>query len=181
MTSRRTFGAVALTFSAAALFALSYGGIAHAITDTLFRYSTPKAGYLSLGPMSFAPADSSTTPNYTSQSGDFLEADNTGCFVAPVNLPQGAALTNFTAWVSGPIAGVDVKFIRHNLATGAKVVIAELTMSNADFGRLMLNQSITPALTVNNQVFNYGVSVCVQAAARYYAGRVAYTYQDAGD
>jgi hypothetical protein len=41
--------------SAATLFALTGGGIAQAITDTIFQYKIPKTGYFSISPESLAP------------------------------------------------------------------------------------------------------------------------------
>ncbi len=52
LTSRRA----AFATVGGLLAAVSLSGVALAITDTAFRYSTPKKGYLTLMPAAFTPA-----------------------------------------------------------------------------------------------------------------------------
>jgi hypothetical protein len=169
---------------AAGLFALSFGGLARAITDTVFQYTKAKTGYVSVGPMAFAPGDNSTANNYDIHHPDYIIAGDS-CFVAGVSLPQGATLTGFASWVSSDTdSAYDIALWRANPATGDHTLISELESSDTSQTRVILNRTISPGAvaTINNQHFNYGVSVCVQnSISKFYGSRISYTYTDAGD
>ena len=68
---------------------------AGAITDTLFKYTTPKQGVLTLSTMAFSPESSTTasSPWYNAWFGNSLSGD--GCFNTGINLPNGAKITQF--------------------------------------------------------------------------------------
>src|SRR3954447_6275749 len=68
---------------AAALF---LAGAAHAITDTVFKYSTPKTGYLTLDPMAFAPDNSNDAGHYFVSWGNGMTTDLTTCVNTGINL-----------------------------------------------------------------------------------------------
>src|ERR1700754_3860516 len=85
------------------LAALSIGGVALAITDTQFKYTSPKTGFYTVGSASFAPKDTTSAGNYfNSVTGGLGVLDQRRCFLTGVNLPHGAALTGLRVWyVSG--------------------------------------------------------------------------------
>jgi hypothetical protein len=169
----------------AALFALSFGGLARAITSNVFQYNKAKTGYLSLNAMAFAPGDNSTANNYVIHHPDYITPPpGFSCFVAAVHLPQGATLTGFASWVSTDgFSSFDIALWRANPATGAHTLISELT-PGSNQNRVMFSSTIAPGATatINNLHFSYGVSVCAETTiSSYYGGRITYTYTDAGD
>ena len=182
MKSFTTVRTIAIAGTAAALLGLAYG-IAHAITSAEFKYNKARVGYFSIGAAAFAPEG--TSPNYTTHGGDFISTSGNDCFVTGVNVPQGATLTDFTAWVASNVNdGVSLVLTRRNLATGDKVFLAELDSFDTSSARVALNWSIdaTPAAIVNNQHFSYSVSLCLApATSNFYSARITYRYSDAGD
>ena len=87
-------------FAVAAFLApLLAGGAATATTDTVFRYSSPKTGYLQIPAAAFVVTDSDK--GYDNTGIVLNSADNIHtCFTAPVNLPDRAKMTGLTVWYS---------------------------------------------------------------------------------
>jgi hypothetical protein len=168
--------------------ALFLAGAAHAITDTIFKYSAPKTGHYALDPIAFAPNQSSDT--YV--IGDVPDAvyDTSGlgkCFGTGVNLPQGATMTAFAAWYSSDVNGnINVWLGRNKLSDGTFDYIAQLASTNTTKTRRPMNTTIPGSLvaSVDNALYSYHVGVCFGtsgANSRFYGGRIAYTYTNAGD
>jgi hypothetical protein len=181
----RTIAIVAAGGFAAALI---MAGTAHAITDTIFKYSAPKTGYYALDPIAFAPSQSSNT--YV--IGDVPDAlyDTNGlnsCFGTGVNLPQGATMTVFAAWYSSDTTGnVNVWLGRNKLGDGTFDYVAKLASTDTTKTRRAMNMRIpaSSVATVDNARYSYHVGVCFGtsgANSRFYGGRIAYTYTNAGD
>ena len=113
MKKRINWRAVVVPASTAVLVALLLSGAANAITDTVFRYSTPQTGYLALPANVFTPLDDSTAYSVTNRSQLRLDTDDFACFVTPVNLPQGADMTNLTVWYQNQSATLAVSLLRN--------------------------------------------------------------------
>lgn len=168
--------------------ALFLAGAAHAITDTVFKYTTPKTGYYTLDPIAFAPSQ----PTDTYVIGDVPDAvyDTSGlskCFGTGVNLPQGATMTAFAAWYSSDVNGnINVWLGRNKLADGTFDYIEKMASTNTTKTRRPMNTTIADSslATVDNTRYSYHVGVCFAtsgANSRFYGGRIAYTYTNAGD
>lgn len=179
--------AAAIVSAAAALLALSYGGVAHAITESIFRYNNPKTGYFSIGPMALAPDSDVSATRYTVNSplSAFPSAAGVTCFVSGINLPNNAQIKTFSIWYSSDAnSSVVALLYRSNPANGSANELGRLTSSDTSQSRLALTLPIpaSAATTVNNLHFNYGLRVCLSTVlSSFYGARVTYTYADAGD
>lgn len=159
--------------------ALFLAGAAHAITDTVFKYSTPKTGYLSFGPFAFGPAANiqsyTITPNYIQSSGGV-------CFLSGVNLPNGATITTLTGWFASSSGNAKVTLWRQPVDSFAEEVIAErhdLDTSGA-LQRVSVNATQSAAI-VDNQRYFYELMGCFDSNDTFHGARIAYTYTNAGD
>jgi hypothetical protein len=173
--------------------ALFLAGAAHAITDTIFKYSTPKAGSYGLSPLGFIPGDNTIADGYAFviaggfQSLQLFNGHTFGCFETGVNLPQGATISGLTMWYSTDTnVGVGTSLVRAKLSDGTDDVLA--TINSINTNQLRKSQTTTVSnsaiATVNNNQYVYTVSVCLSSPnllSRYFAGRISYTYTTAGD
>jgi hypothetical protein len=176
-----------LAASAGALIAVSFGNIAHAITDTVFRYSTLKTGYVSLLPAAFAPGDSTTANSYTIAP-EFYFLSNSpfaACFDAPVNFPDGARITSLKAWATTTTNdGVHVTLHRANLAGANSGAVADMISHDTSNTRFAMTAAVpnTPAAIVNNEHYGYGAEVCISGSGTlFHSAHITYVYRDAGD
>lgn len=172
----------------AAVFALSYGGIAHAITDTIFQYKTPKTGYFSIAPLALTPSSTGNATNYVLSPPDFasaLAADKGVCLVAAVNFPDGAQIKSATTWFSTDRdLGVSVLIYRNNPATGNAIAFFDMQSQDTSETRISMTQVLSepPFGKVNNQHFNYEALVCLaNSNTKFYGARITYMFTDAGD
>jgi hypothetical protein len=176
--------ASAVTVAAAALLAL--GGVAFALVEPSYQYSTAQTGYLSLSPMAFSPEDKADADHYTIQ-GPFSISNDGGaisvCMVAGVNLPDGARIKSLTAWASSDKdQGVQVRIDRINLATGTPAnAIGAISHDTSQTRVAMTTAASGSFAIVNNQHFGYGAEVCLKTTSVFYAARITYTYTKAGD
>ena len=173
--------------------ALFLAGAAHAITDTIFKYSTPKTGSYGISPLGFVPGDNQAADGYAFviaggfQSLQLSNGHTNGCFDTGVNLPQGATITAFTMWYSTDTNdGVDTSLVRAKLSDGTDDVLATIESTNANQVRKSQTKTISNSAiaTVNNNQYVYTVAVCLSSQnllSRYFAGRITYTYATAGD
>jgi hypothetical protein len=169
---------------AAAALSLSFGGAAQAITDTIFKYSTPKTGYLTLMPAAFTPR--SLDFNYSLSNG-YLRATtaNITCFAAPVNLPQYAKMTSITMFytLTSPDA-MTLSLEYHVLAGGAGTVVSDSPPATGGYPK-WVNIPITNASlqTVDNAHNGYYFDLCMQTThnSNFNGARMNYTYTNAGD
>jgi hypothetical protein len=166
----------------AILAALSFTGVAQAITDTVFRYTTPKTAYFPISGM----AMNASSDNYDYTNGWFnglSPVSGVPCFSTGVNLPHGSTITGLTIWYeSGAVGGVSVSFYRFQLNDGSFDKIGERTFLNDTNGlRQAGNVPVTTSFaTVNNFQFSYGLGICLEATT-FRDARVRYTYNTAGD
>jgi hypothetical protein len=169
------------------LAALSVSGVALAVTDNAFRYSTPKKGHLTLMPAAFTPYN--LTSNY-SNNGTSLAPTTTNqtCWSAPVNLPHGATMTALAMWYnlrSGEFASIQLLRVNVSNSTLDLIVNESAAVTN---GYQRANYPITnaPLQTVDNRFYGYTVHLCLEddgvgAAPAFYSARLTYTYANAGD
>ena len=187
MTLNSLARALAVALSAGALIALSFAGIAHAITETVFRYSTLQTGYLSLLPGAFAPGDSVAANNYVIAPQFYILTNHNGalCFDAAIHLPEGARMTSLKAWGKTDTGdGVNARIVRGNLATGAGEDVAFVGSTDTSGTRFAMTTPIpSSALAIiNNEHYGYAAEVCLgTAATEFYSARITYVYRDAGD
>jgi hypothetical protein len=181
------------TFAAAtaggAVIALSLTGIAWAITSNVFQYSAPKPGWYGLSPRAFSPESHGTASSYfisTGAEGHFLAApDGNGCFFTGVNLPHGAKITALAAWYRADESqSVRLFLHRSRVADGTTTAIGTALSTDTSLDRSVVNLAIpdSEVATVNNKLYVYSAAVCFfDPEARYYAGRITYSYTNAGD
>jgi hypothetical protein len=171
---------IALTAVLASCVAI---GAAHAITVTVFKYSSPKSGWLTINPSDLVPESNVIT--YSAGSASLvLNGSVAGCFFAPLHLPQGARMGQVIIWYLSDAGGSDLQFqvIRTRLSDN----LSDLTFKNAHDDSFTRKSAalIVPAAwaTVNNGGYRYDFVYCPQSNDNiFYGGRVAYTYGDAGD
>ena len=161
-------------------------GVAQAITENAFRYSSARTGYYGMNPMAFSSADSRPGfHEYFIQWPDYLRniGSGTHCFNTGVNLPNGARMTRFSAWYSTDAASsVRVSLFQAGFADDAfSGLLAQLNSTDTTATRA--GMSITPGIPeVQNGQFNYSVGVCMDKDSdRFYGARITYTYTSAGD
>jgi hypothetical protein len=163
------------------LIGFTLSGAAYAISAAGFRYSAPQTGYLMIPSGAFSPFNQGAI---YSRNGAVLSTSNSACFEAPVNLPQGAKVTQLAAWYSldGGPAG-DLNFFRLSLAAQSSEIVAALTIDDtgAVFKSTASNAVDTSLQTVNNRPFTYFLSHCMAAAEFLLGVRITYTYTSAGD
>jgi len=168
---------------AAAVF---LGGAAQAITDKVFRYSTPKQGFVSLDPAGFVPLTNVAADAYAIYyvyDGAISTSAAGSCFGTSVNMPHGAKIKTLTAWYQ---KRVRVSLFRHKAADGSasSTAIADKTFASAQTTVQEETVAITdPALqTINNRDYSYAAVICLPHTDDYLFGvRLAYTYTTAGD
>jgi hypothetical protein len=172
--------------SAALITGALFSPAAQAITDTVFRYSTPKTAHLGLMPAAFTPGI--LTSNYFN-SGEALTPATTNqtCWFAPVNLPHGAKMTALAMWymLESPDLAI-IQLVRTKFSDGAETQIVSES-APADGGYRPVNYPITGAVqVVDNQRYGYYVRVCLEydgagTSPSFRGARVTYTYTNAGD
>jgi len=183
----RSFGFVARNIAAFAAGAVAtvliIGNAAHAITDSIFKYSTPKVGYFSIHPMALSPDQDTRT--YMVTFGD-ATLTGTGCFKTGVNLPDGATISALRVWFESDASSDPIfYFIRHNLATGQEDAFVTSAVVHDDSAERVAHNFVIPntsAAKVSSGQYAYGFAFCGQQNRdRFYGARVAYTYTTAGD
>ena len=173
-------------FAAGCLVAtLFVGGAAQAITDTVFKYSTPKNGYLQIPNGAFQVGKSST-PYVSGNLALRADANVETCFQAPVNLPAGAkmmALAIFYRKSNG--TGFFVHMLRKKMSDiSVAFVVPTQQLADTALAYKSANFQIADATlqTVDNQHYFYVVQVCMDEKTNLFHGvRIAYTYTNPGD
>jgi hypothetical protein len=182
LTSSKTVFLVVGSLAAALLV----GDAAHAITETAFRYSNPRTGYLGIPPAAFAPSGDPTGAYITYNDGSLLQvsSNNGTCVWAPVNLPQGATMTKLAIWYAKTSGTADLKLVAMPYANGGYSELADLSLADTSFVRVGRARSITGTLArVDNAHNEYWLYFCAQnSSSTYFTGiRLTYTYNNAGD
>ena len=177
--ARAAFGGLVLVFT--------FAGAANAITDTNFRYSAPKTGYLTITAAAFTPG--LLTSAYVN-NGAVLSPSTTNqtCWYAPVNLPHGATMSRLHLWYASESPDlVIIQLIRRTFANGAEgQIVSESAPASGGLYRVA-GYPITGAMqTVDNARHGYYVRMCLQydgtgETPKYHGARITYTYTSAGD
>jgi hypothetical protein len=158
---------------------------ARAITDTVFRYSTAKQGYLSVPSAAFT-SEENTTPYVN--NGLIARADSASfaSFVAPALFPNGVRLAHLTAYYK-PVSGdtIFVEMWRQRLSDGSLESIVFQEPSGNSGVRTHTTYAISNPATqvVDNEHYSYylGLGIGGNGADWFYGMRIEYAYNNAGD
>ena len=182
--SQRAF---ALAAFGGLVLAFTFAGAANAITDTSFRYSAPKTGYLTITAAAFTPG---LLASAYINNGAVLSPSTTNltCWFAPVNLPHGATMSQLALWyISESPDLVIIQLIRRTLANGAEgQIVSESAPASGGLYR-RASYPITGAMqTVDNARHGYYIRMCLEYDGtgnnpQYHGARITYTYTSAGD
>jgi hypothetical protein len=168
-------------FFAAGGFAamLFLSGAAHAITDTIFRYSAPRTGYYSMQGQVFLPRDSTAASGYASSLGSGLTVTAVAFFSTPVHLPQGAKLTALALWYK---TKTSIALLRQKLSDSSIDIIGSKTVADGSGKLRPANIDLTSAaIAIDNVHYSYSVQVGADPTGAFYNARLAYTVDNAGD
>jgi hypothetical protein len=179
MTTRVSFRKIAVV-AVGGIFVVSLGGIAQAVTSNVFRYSATKTGYYVASAFVFSPLNSTAT--YEIDSGDSaLSSSGANCFVGGINLPNGATITGATVWYKTIGGEPSVQLLTHRLSDGLAFNLGSRTFADDTNTRKAGNITVPAGQVVNNAAFSYGAYVCLNSSDVFYALRIRYTYDNAGD
>jgi hypothetical protein len=158
-------------------------GTAQAITDTIFQYSSPKTGYLTISPAALSPTADGVDYIIGFSGGVHLQTNSLQCFVTGVNLPHGARITQMLVFYTTGGTGPQVRLYRESLTTGVAQQIANANLPLTGGARSAASVPIAPSLAiVGNAAFTYGFGTCLSDTANTLHGvRITYTYTNAGD
>ncbi len=157
---------------------------AQAVTDTTFKYTTPKTGYLQIPPAAFMPNRGDRGYFIDGQKIAPVMAEMT-CFVAPINLPHAATLTRLTFWYTRANGTrFDLNVSRQRMSDGDTDSV--FTSSPAVTGTVRQARSVSvvdeSVEVVDNQGYNYWIDFCAESSETFFYGaRIIYTYTSAGD
>jgi hypothetical protein len=183
ITPRALIVAAAVT----ALAGVSLGPSAQAVTDTEFRYSTNQRGYLMIPAAALVP--SSNTSQYSRGGGFKITTTAVAqvCFLAPVNLPNGARLTALRTWYVRP-TNPDVFFAllyRVGVPGGLTLEIVAGEQSTQLPVRATYGVGVTTINDgleiIDNQRYAYYLQSCIANDSEIYTTRVDYVYRNAGE
>jgi hypothetical protein len=175
----------AAMISASIVVAAAILGAAQAATENIYRYSTPKTGYYAIDNTDLSP-DGTNSLAYLNEWDVALRPDENkdGCFNTGVHLPHGAVISQVRVFYQAT-AGAQTSFVRIErkaYSTGVNEVVTEGQLpDSAD--RVGVNIPLNASLsTVNNGSFSYGFGICLRNDTdMFYAARIRYTYDTAGD
>jgi hypothetical protein len=163
---------------------ISFAGMARAITDTVFKYSSPKKGFYAIHHLAMSPDNTESTTGYSNVGDDRLTVNATSCFNSGINLPQGATMTAVTIWYANSSSSVDdvqALLWRKTLSDGSSDLIANKIFTG-HLGYKAGVLPLAPGLTqVNNQQHVYGLVICLGENDGFWGARITYTYNNAGD
>lgn len=171
-------------FFAAGAFtaALFIGGAAQAITDTVFKYSTPQTGFLQIPNGSFV-AETSTSAYSNNTDAISIGIDTvTTCFQAPVNLPAGAKMTelDIAYQKANGTSDFTVLMVRRKMSDATSTIMFSQHLANT--GYKVAHIPITTLQLVDNQQYSYAVELCMNSTSSFFRGaRIVYTYTNAGN
>ncbi|HET7679363.1 MAG TPA: hypothetical protein VFK79_04415 [Xanthobacteraceae bacterium] len=179
MPAYLTLRNAAVAASMGILAALSFSGVAQAITDTVFRYSSPRAGYYTIDQMAMSPDRSTAT--YVNSWGAGLAGN--ACFNTGVNLPHGATITAVAFWYSSAGSGNPRGMVlRHRLSDSTQHLVAIQTFADDSNTRKGGAIPVTAALAlINNALYTYSFATCLNSGDNFFSARITYTYATAGD
>jgi hypothetical protein len=159
------------------------GGAAHAVTDTIFRYSTPKTGFVTIQSIAFNPDASGTAFHSAIQL--TLDVAGAACFLAPVNMPQGAKMSALQIWYKRATPNFfTVALFRQHITqeSSADVIVSQTPPGGGFFRPAKYDITDTALQTVDNSRYSYFLRVCMaETADSFQNARVTFTYNNAGD
>lgn len=164
--------------------ALFLAGVAHAFTDTIFKYSTPKTGYFTLHPMDFSPTDQSAAASSDYDihwNGGSITAATGVCFNAGLHLPHGAKIIAIAGWFTSSSGGAEIFVGRNNVSTGLGDTLALEVDPDTSGTRKPVNVVPSAFQVVDNQHYMYGLGICMGSTDMFHGARITYTYTTAGD
>jgi hypothetical protein len=117
-------------------------------------YGSPHTHYLSLGPSAFRPSENE---NYwSSEEGVFTDHGGAPWLVAPVNLPHGAVVTEFTVfYYDDDVEFLEVRLQRMNLSTRTYQTLAMTQSPYSATGWGSDTDSGISYATVDNTTYSY--------------------------
>jgi len=184
MTMKLTSRNVAFFVAGGFFAALFVGGVAHAITSTIFQYSSPQTSYLSIPAAAFTPANSNYTYFKDDRSIVPGSINTEACFTAPVNLPDAVKIQSIGVFYTRSINAQELTlfFNRLDLVTGSTgdALLNKQLVPNNQYG----SAAFKIVTNVNNRRYTYVLTTCMQqdvsGEVELHAVRVAYTYANAG-
>jgi hypothetical protein len=180
MTRYFTSSMIAVAVAGGLLAALPLSEGAHAITDTIFRYSTRQAGHYTLHNMAYASDGFNTNHRNTPHAG--ATSTSSSCALAAVHLPQGAKIRKVFVWATSTSAGSPTFELVRQSINGAVASIASAVFADTTGTRKLASIPVNaPNATVDNQHFLYGSRICVTSSSTFWGMRIDYTYTNAGD
>jgi hypothetical protein len=159
-------------------------GAAHAVTDTAFNYSAPKTGFYVIESVEMQPNQSGTQWQNDFLGDGLRVTTGTGCFAAPLHLPNGAILTHaYLYYASGNGGNPSFVLLRKKLLDNTIGTIGGLTVADDTGVRKAAALPVTASMAaINNGAYSYLLSVCMSSSNDvFYASRIHYTYANAGD
>jgi hypothetical protein len=157
---------------------------AQAITDTTFRYTTPRIGYLQIPPAAFTPTN---TNYFLANSGQTIgpAMAGTACFYAPINLPDAATLTRLTFWYTRANGTqFDLVVYRQRMSDGDldSVFAPSAAVTGTDRQARSVDVADQEVEVVDNRDYNYWIRFCAESSGTFFYGaRISYSYTNAGD
>jgi hypothetical protein len=184
MTHHFTSRHAAVAVAGSVLVALSFSGVAQAITDNVFRYSSTKTGFYGISSLDLTPQNSDTAPNYSSDAaaGLFKLLQN-GCFGTGIHLPNGATITAVRVWYASGATGDPTVSLRQVafVQFGVANIIASKTLADNSGTLKVTNVNVPEPHKVDNSSGIYALQVCLTPNDTFFAMRITYTYETAGD
>ncbi len=184
MTHHFTSRHAAVAVACSVLVALSFSGVAQAITDNVFRYSSTKTGFYGISSLDLAPLNNNTAPNYdNSAAGGLFKLVQNGCFGTGVRLPNGATITAVRVWYASGAIGNPTVSLRQVafVQFGVSNIIASKTLADNSGTLKVTNVNVPEPHKVDNSSGIYGLDVCLTPDDVFYAARITYSYETAGD
>jgi hypothetical protein len=145
-----------------------------------YIYTTAKTNYSSISPVGFIPESSTYFRNsvsgYIHLSGGTFP--NTGEIHAPVNLPNGAVITEVRFYIYDNDATYDfiyLQLFRYTMSSGASI-FSSVTIPTGTFA--LSSYAATPNYVVDNSLYQYQLRVGMpqnSANHRLYGVRITYT------
>jgi hypothetical protein len=181
MKIRSTLRNICIVFSGALLLGLFLNGTAKAITDTIFKYTKPKAGFLAIPVAAFSP--NSLTNNYLRGTDTITPStNNLTCFSAPVNLPNGVRMTVWSVMQKSGAGEFTAGISNSGYGAGAIGGLIDNEPSFPSTGGIFKLFNFPISEVIDNQHHNYTVFACMTSSSAGLAGmRITYTYTNAGD
>lgn len=181
MRSYLTLRNVAAAVSGALLLALALSGTAKAITDTIYKYSTPKTGFYTIHPAAFTP-DQSTRSFDMGWGLGVSSSDGNTCFNASINLPSGVTVTELDSWFKSTSGAEAFWMARVPVGSTSFDYLANKTDTDTSATMKPVLVPVSQNNVIDNHHYLYIVGFCVANAADIFHGaRITYTYANAGD